>query len=265
MSRKSDLREPEIPAGLRRELAGYTFVRETIGRSGDGVFRLSKGRCAALVVKVSPVTAAQGRPSEADRLTWLKSVEVPVPRVLHEFRTDSETWLVMECLPGANAAVSTMSPTARIALVARALRDLHELPADACPFDETLDVRIGRAQVRVRQGAVDERDFDSDNLGRSAMDLLADAIRLRPGAEDLVVTHGDATLPNMILDGRRISGFVDCGRAGRADRYQDLALACRSMAVNLGQGAGRAFLGAYGLTSVDDRKLQYYRLMDEFS
>lgn len=60
------------------------------------------------------------------------------------------------------------------------------------------------------------------------------------------------------------SGFVDCGRFARADRYQDLAVAFRSIESNFAAGLGASFLDAYGLDHVDADKLAYYQLLDEF-
>src|SRR5437899_2886470 len=55
--------------------------------------------------------------------------------------------------------------------------------------------------------------------------------RSRPRYEDLVLVHGDSCFPNILLDSKSlaVNGFVDWGHSGIADRYQDLALAARSI------------------------------------
>ena len=79
----------------------------------------------------------------------------------------------------------------------------------------------------------------------------------------MVVTHGDPCLPNLILNGEYVEGFVDVGRAGLADRHADLALTYRSLTHNLSRDHAEHFLDLYGRALVDERKLTYYRLLDE--
>jgi aminoglycoside phosphotransferase len=116
---------------------------------------------------------------------------------------------------------------------------------------------------------VDENDFDETRQDRSATSLLAELLDSRPDQEDVVFTHGDYCLPNIILRQSapgvvEVSGFIDCGRAGIADRHQDLALAIRSVAFNFGADWVSTFLTAYGLAEPDARKVAFFTLLDEF-
>ena len=90
--------------------------------------------------------------------------------------------------------------------------------------------------------------------------------------EDIVLTHGDYCLPNIFAKGDRISGFIDLGKAGPADRWQDIAIAVRSLDHNFD---GRYFNGkpifdfrpqmlldALGV-EMNEEKYRYYYLLDE--
>jgi streptomycin 3"-kinase len=82
-------------------------------------------------------------------------------------------------------------------------------------------------------------------------------------AHDLVVCHGDACLPNFLFDPDTLAltGVIDVGRLGIADRYADLALAKAQLADVWPVGSGR-FFTAYGLSEPDDRRLDFYLLLD---
>ena len=73
----------------------------------------------------------------------------------------------------------------------------------------------------------------------------------------------------MILDPDtcRVTGVIDVGRLGVADRWSDLALTTRSLEGDLnpqyGAGAADRFLNRYGVPH-DPGKNDFYRLLDEF-
>jgi aminoglycoside 3'-phosphotransferase-2 len=150
-----------------------------------------------------------------------------------------------------------------------ALALLHQTDIVRCPFDQRVAGQIEEARGRIAAGNVREDDFDEIRVGRPPADLLEELIALIPDSEDLVFTHGDFCLPNIILqpslqEGFRIAGFVDCGRAGIADRHQDIALAVRSISRNFGDEWIEPMLKAYGLAQPRPEKLFFYTLLDEF-
>ena len=101
---------------------------------------------------------------------------------------------------------------------------------------------------------------------RDAADLFAELLATVPPNEDLVLVHGDFCLPNVLLDEQasRITGLIDCGRAGIGDRHQDLALAIRSLTYNLGPDAGSPLLHAYGRSIPDRATIEFFTVLDEF-
>jgi aminoglycoside 3'-phosphotransferase-2 len=254
------------------------------------VLRYARAGAPALFLKA--VAAPDGRPlgDEAARLRWMAARGVPVPAVRHYALSGGWEYLLLDEVPGTDASavasgVATAGPRRAApvaALVVRALADalrrLHATPAADCPFRHPAPSRVAEARERTRRGLVDESDFDDAPRGRRAEDLVADLEAdletLRPEGEASVLTHGDYCLPNVILDigaggaprGAEVtvSGLVDCGRAGLADPYQDLALAARSIGANLGPQWVPEFFERYGIGEVNERKLRFYTLLDEF-
>lgn len=89
--------------------------------------------------------------------------------------------------------------------------------------------------------------------------------------EELVLSHGDFCLPNIFLEKEKLSGFIDLGRMGLADKWQDIALCYRSLKHNFeGYYGGKVYEGfdpdilfeALGIEP-DWQKLNYYILLDE--
>jgi aminoglycoside phosphotransferase len=153
-----------------------------------------------------------------------------------------------------------------VRLLAEGLRQIHSLPIAECPFDMRLDQRLAQAEWGIRQKIADEQTV-RESLGVSAAQLLEQLVATRPAepVTDLVFTHGDYCLPNVLLDptGASVSAFLDWGRAGVADRYQDLAIGARSVRHNLGAEWGPRFLATYAAGPLDQRRLDWYEMLDE--
>lgn len=252
-----------LPPRIRAVVGGAHVIPINIGESAASVFRLVTGE-GVLFLKTSPATAGDGLESEALRLRWLAG-RLRVPRVVTFVQEDALDYLLMTSVPGVNGVEAGRGDARGVAIgLARALQMLHALPIDGCPFNQTVDAQIEHARRRVAGGLVDEADFDEERIGRTAQELLAEVETSRPSSEALTLTHGDACLPNIMYEDGHFAGFIDCGRVGVADPYQDLALAARSIAFNLGREHVAAFFAQYGVPEPDTRRLAFYRLLDEF-
>ena len=254
-----------LPVSLRSHLGGYEWRREALGRSSACVFRLEAESRPRLYLKVEEAGPFCELADEAERLVWLASRGLACPEVIAHESDGERSFLLMTALPGADlVTASTLLPEERVEVLASALSTLHSLDVSTCPFDHRLDNRLSAAGARMRAGVVDETDFDEKRLGKSAFFLFGELQRLRQTSENLVVAHGDACLPNFMVAEGRFAGYIDCCRLGVADRYQDIALACRSIAHNFGEEFVRLFLNGYGLSIIDPVKMDYYQLLDEF-
>lgn len=254
-----------IPGKWRDRYTDATIERQNIGESGADVFRIRPGKGQDLFLKSEPLGVLNELPDEIARLRWLNQHGLPAPSVLDTATENHRHWLLMTALPGHDLASATdLAPEQIVGIMATALRTLHQAPVAECPFDHRLDARIAAAQARARAGLVDETNFDEQRQGRTAMDLLQELLSSRPmAADDLVVTHGDACLPNFMADAGAFTGFLDCGRLGISDRFQDLALAARSIDRNLGGAWVAPFFREYGVLP-DERRIAFYCLLDEF-
>lgn len=246
------MRPLDLPPGWA---SGLPLTPQTIGESGALVYRAGD----AHFIKSEPISPLAELPGEIERLRWLSGTGLPCPEVVDAADHAERHWLLMTALPGRDlASTSAVAPEIAVRVVAGALRQLHALDPATCPFDHRSSIRVAKASARYEAGLYDGDDLDNGPADHARL------LGTVPATEDLVVTHGDACFPNFMADGDRFAGFIDCGRLGVADRYQDLALACRSLTWNYGAAAIPAFLAAYGIDEPDEAKLAWYTLLDEF-
>ncbi len=209
------------------------------------------------------VKRGPGAVAEHARMNWLRNRGIRLPGLV----LFDEDVLVL-----ADAAVPSLAARAdngtRVtdtacatvgAIMGALLRRLHSIPIAECPFDGGLDVMLAQARRRVIEGLVDPADFDDDHRGLDPGQVLARLLSERQDEADLVVAHGDFTPANMLEGGI----LIDVGGLGVADRYRDLALAARDLSDDFGADEVRTFFTAYGLDKPDQRRLDYYRLLDE--
>jgi aminoglycoside phosphotransferase len=261
---------------LRRRFRGLTWVPVTLGLSGDRVWRVDGKPAVYVKTAEHSQRPDSGRrlAAEASRLRWLATQGMPVPEVIEVGTDDQFAWLVTTAVAGRTAA-DPWPETDRVAVV-DALADvalgLHALATEDCPFDRSLAVTVPEAIRAAESGLVDTEDFDAERDGWTAQQLVNALTTTQPSAEDLVVAHGDFCLPNVLLDPQThaVTGLIDVGRTGVADRHTDLALITRSLTHEMNADYGKCyadrFLARYAADGahIDPSRLAFYRLLDEF-
>ncbi|MEG8038533.1 aminoglycoside 3'-phosphotransferase [Sphingomonas sp. LR60] len=255
-----------LPPSWRERLAGATWEREPEGESGGVIHRILAANGDRLFLKYGDGAVAEAVADEAIRLRWLQGRVVTVRLVATAFEPDA-TWLLTSAASGKTGDAwideSPDSLTQVIRGFATFLRTLHALPVDECPFDASASVRLAAARKLVAAGKVDEADFGHDHLGMSAAAVLAEAERLACHAAGRVVTHGDFSLGNVLLDADGVvTGCIDVGRLGVADPYQDIAILWENLG-EFGDAAQHTLLASLGLDALDEDRLLFHRTLDE--
>lgn len=251
----------DLPESLS-PLRDLDWTPIVIGKSGASVWRIALNDGNAVFLKSETLHPLAELPGEIERLNWLTGMGFKAPRVIDAEQTLDRLWLLMSAVPGQDLTQYTDRPTDVVRAYAQGLKRLHALDPTNCPFDHGLDARLAEGAARVEAGLVDETDFDPTRQGWSAAQVLDWLRANRPQIGTPIVTHGDASTPNIMAFDGRFSGMVDCGRMGLADVWQDLALACRSIEFNIGRQHIAPFLAAYG-ADWDEVKYRYYCTLDE--
>ena len=244
----------------------YEWTRDAGGESGGAVFRLDQVGAPALFLKHGSGPVAEDVAAEAERLAWLAG-RVPATALRQFAREGDNAWLVTTAISGLTGDGWLEWAPERLPMIVRAfagfLRMLHALPVEDCPFDASYPVRLAHARRNIAAGLVDEDDFDPDHDGWSAAEILAEVERLAPARVERVVTHGDFSLGNLLLDADgRVTGCIDVGRLGVADPYQDIAILWTNLG-EYGVEAQRLLLDELGIVEPDERRLAFHRCLDE--
>lgn len=242
-------REPALPPDRvpARRPAQLTNPRPNGGRR-----RAERRRSHSTYLKWVPHSApCPDLLAEADRLLWAGSF-TPVPRVLGAGRDTHGSWMLTAAVEvGGAVATSAIEPQWRrraersAIAVGIGLRRFHDaLPTDTCPFVRTAETRVAALSAEP-----------------SAATRSAIMTRTPPPVDRLVVCHGDATVPNTLLDHvGRFAAHVDVGDLGVADRWSDIAVTTRSVTRRYGPGLEPLVLAAYGVAP-DRERTAYYRAL----
>ncbi|MEU8782707.1 APH(3'') family aminoglycoside O-phosphotransferase [Streptomyces sp. NPDC048637] len=267
----SDHPEPRTVSPVLLGAGGGDWLPVTSGESGAAVFRSAD---AARYAKCVPAADAVGLEAERDRVAWLGDQGIPGPRVLDWHSGDAGACLVTSAVSGVPA---DQVPAADLRVswerIADAVRRLHDVPVWECPFRRDLDAMVAVARDVVRRGAVNPEFLPVEQQHTppaELLDRLAPQVARRRDQEaaDRVVCHGDLCLPNIVLDPQtlNVSGFIDLGRLGPADRYADLALLLANARETWpdeerARAADAAFAESYGI-ALDHDRLRFYLHLD---
>ena len=261
---------PFLPEVIQKAVGTEKYTVDKIGESTSEV-RIYDN----YVLKIQPQS-----PETENEYQMIKRLNgrLPVPSILAYEIYNGLAYTLMTKVEGKMLCDIDFlqTPELVINLAAQGLKMLWETDVNDCPCSVSrLSNRLKAAEYNVAHGLVDIENTEPETFGKGGFKNpteLLDWLKNNRPPEDIVLTHGDYCLPNIFAKGDRISGFIDLGKAGSADRWQDIAIAIRSLDHNFdGRYFGgkpifdfklQMFLDALGV-EMNEEKYRYYYLLDE--
>lgn len=258
-----------LPENIEAAVRNRPYRRSDVGMSGSEVFMFDD-----MVLKIQRHSAETD--NEFEVIKWLDG-RLPAPKIIEYTIEEDTAYCLMSKVPGTMLCgdIYMNNPKLLIDTAVRALRMLWAVDISDCPCRAMLDTKLEAAEYNVRNDLTDMENVEPETFGEggfaSPEELFSWLCDNRP-EEEPVFSHGDFCLPNIFADGNNVTGFIDLGRAGTADKWQDIALCYRSLKHNFEgkYNGGRAYKGFYpemlfeklGIKE-EPEKLRYYILLDE--
>lgn len=208
-------------------------------------------------------------------MKWLED-KLPVPKVLYSMKENGINFLLMSRIQGKMSCSTDLleNPNHLVKLLADGLRMLWNVDVSKCPYNSSIDNKLRQAEIIVQSNLCDMENVEPTTYGESGFEnpeALLQWLKDNKPDEELVFSHGDFCLPNIIIEDDKINGFIDLGRSSIADKYQDLALCYRSLQHNYDGKYGGGVYEGFDATILfkelnivtDWNKIKYYILLDE--
>jgi kanamycin kinase len=255
---------PAPPPELEQVAPGWTATLAYRLVPGLTTWRLTGPAGSVRFAKVA--TGDHGRyptlRGEYERMVWAAPY-LAVPEVVALEELGDTTILVTKALPGHDATHPTwrVDLTALVQALGRGLRSFHEAVGEEwCPFRFDLARALAHVEERVAAGGATGAGFHEQHTHLTPAAALAELEATVPDDEDLVVCHGDFCAPNVLLQEGRVTGYVDLGELGAADRWWDVAVGAWSVGWNFGEELEPHFYDSYGVTP-DPERIRFFRLL----
>ena len=259
-----------LPEKIKDILGTRKYTVDSIGESGSEVRVYDQ-----YVLKIQP--HSQETDNEAAMIRWLNG-RLPLPDIPVYAVENEMAFTLMSKVRGKMLCDMDYlkQPELVIGLVAQGIKMMWQVYVGDCPCNTSrLTERLKAAEYNVKNGLVDIDNTEPETFGSGGFEspeALLEWLKTHRPPEDIVLTHGDFCLPNIFADGNTVSGFIDLGKMGPADRWQDIAIAIRSLDHNFDgrySDGKRIFdfkpqmlLNALDI-KFDEEKYRYYILLDE--
>jgi len=248
-----------FPKEINQFVENMKCVKDSEGMSKADVYRLFDSN-KTYYLKVEKRCDETIREHEMYR--WLKG-KLPVPEIICECFENGMDYLLIEKAKGSmlESKCYRNNPEQLVKLAAEGLKLLWSVPVSQCPFDASIERKLKKAKEQIDKGekvCVDKNIYTDGFINKQ--DVYEYLVSNIP-KEDKVLSHGDYCFNNYFAENNQISGFIDMGRGGVGDRYQDIALCVREL-MDYEKTYTELLFRCLNIEP-DYEKIRYYILLDE--
>jgi len=199
-----------------------------------------------------------------NKLTWLED-KLPISKVKDYKIIENKEYILTEFMEGIPSfEFGHQSTTNNVGIIlGESLRKIHDLNIQKCPFKLNIDDRISKLLNKIERDNVDQDILNFHFPNSTKAEILEQTKSLILQKWNLVFSHGDYCLPNILISNNKLSGFIDMGDSGVADRNYDLYYGLWSLKYNDLEKYSDDFINSYGKDRVSEKKLKLFKLLDE--
>ncbi|XMB87021.1 phosphotransferase [Mycoplasmatota bacterium WC44] len=225
-------------------LEGYEVIEDEIGRSESSIY---------LIKQDDYDTYLKVGNEDVKKLTkvleFLKDKDINVPTLIKSGLYNGQYYVLMSKCEG--TMTYELEPELAVKVLATGLKRLHSIDISRC----NIKYYDNELMTRVKENIMNNVSIDEQVKLLGILDLKME--------EDLVFTHGDYCLPNILFENDDIS-FIDLDRAGISDRYLDIVDCIWSIKYNFKSDIYvDLFLKEYGIEELNESKLQFFNIIRE--
>jgi len=253
----------DLPENILKYVKNKKFKTDQTGLSASKVYIFDD-----VVLKIEKYTAHTK--DMVLMMKWLRG-KVPVPKILVHEINNNESYLLMNKIEGTMACDTYFLDHSEqlLNILAKAFKLFWSIDITDCPINKDIDTKLKDARQRIENNLVDREIFPIEEF-KDPEELLIWLENNKPEYEP-VLSHGDFCLPNILLEGDQINGFIDLGDAGVSDKWYDLTLCYISLKNNFnGTFGGKVYQNfdpdlLFKVLGIEPncQKLKYFMLLEE--
>lgn len=242
-----DVHSIRLPKKLSDVILGYSYFLHPYSESQAKIYKLTHKSKPNLYLKIKQFQERNNLKTEYQILKWIDK-RLPTPQPRYYLLEEETEYLVTTEVPGTPTyQVDNNQREKAVIILGKSLKLIHNLDTVNCPVNNSIENWLKRLNAEVKDVSF---------------------LKTHKPRENMVFTHGDYCLPNIIVKDSELSGIIDWDYAGLADSYTDFASCVRSIRYNYGVIESNEkwiplFFNSYGLNDLNIEKLDYYsKLID---